>query len=337
MRSPLPSHFPTTSVLLSLLLACTQTTHASPPIEAPLNIAQSVAARQKLKLRPLPEDTAEPAVPEIFRDETKDLGPQFIMAPVRRSSLFEAVADVQYFHTSNALLSENARRETNILFSTASFAFTPAPIAFGDTSLELRAGLREQLYNYSLSSTENQLNNLDFAVSTLFLGGSYQLPNHWSASLGIDYNRYLSAENRFTEFYTEALPQWALAKVIEINERNFITLSYVGAWHLTSTDPNPSPNINDRTDSVLLLASAHQLSDNLVLQPFYRIQHSHYWKNSDRNDLYNTLGLSLSFILNDWSSIRAFSTYETRDSSDPLIPDYRKCDTGLGLSVAIKF
>ena len=201
----------------------------------------------------------------------------------------------------------------------------------------MRAGYREQMYNYGLDNTTNQLNNLDFAVGTTYLGGRFTFGANWTFSMGIDYNRYLSADNGFTEFYTEVLPQWGIEKLFELNERNFITVGYFGGAHLTYTDPQPTSNANDRLDSIFLITSVHQLTDKLILQPYYRFQQTHYWQNSDRNDAFNTVGVALAYLFNDWSSVRVFTSYEVRDTNEPTIPDYHKFDTGGGVSISVKF
>ena len=41
----------------------------------------------------------------------------------------------------------------------------------------------------------------------------------------------VSADNGFTEFYTEVLPQWGIEKLFELNDRNFITVGYFGGCH----------------------------------------------------------------------------------------------------------
>ena len=114
-------------------------------------------------------------------------------------------------------------------------------------------------------------------------------------------------------------------------------MGYFGAYHLTHSDPLPTTNINDRLDSVFLATAVHQLCEKVIIQPFYRFQHAHYTENSDRNDVTNTFGIALAYLINDWASVRVFTSYEVRDSTDATIPDYHKWDTGGGVSVSIKF
>ncbi len=276
-------------------------------------------------------------MPELYPGENEDVGPQYLVMPKVRKTYFEAGVDVQYYYTSNALLSEKGNDDTGILLSTAWFGFAPTPIDLWGGQFAWRTGYREQLYNYGLDNTQSQLNNIDFTVGTAYLGGRYTFGRNWTISAGIDYNRYLSLEANYNEFYTEALPQWGVEKLFEINDRNFITIGYFGALHLTYTDPQPVSHINDRTDSIFLITSVHQLTERLTLQPYYRFQQTHYWENASRNDAFNTFGVALSFRINDWSSVRVFTSYETRDTNEQSVPDYSKWDTGGGVSLAVKF
>jgi predicted porin len=325
-----------------LLFASVSTAIAAAPakpaaVESSLNLSQSVNAQRKAQsYGNLPRVEGE-NLGELYPGENRDLGDQFIMMPVVPRTYFEAGADTQFYFTTNALLEEKAMRQSNILLSTAFFNIAPPAWDLGGGKLSLRAGYREQMYNYSLDSTESQLNNLDFLVGTVTLNARYAFGDGWTASLGTDYNRYLSTENDLTEFYVEVLPQWGIEKSFSFDDRNALTLAYFGAWHLTHTDPLPAPNINDRTDSIFLVTTTHQLCENVVFQPYYRYQHSHYWKNKDRNDSYNTFGVALTYLFNDWSSVRVFTSYECRDTNDNTIPDYHKWDTGAGLSIALKF
>jgi hypothetical protein len=96
-------------------------------------------------------------------------------------------------------------------------------------------------------------------------------------------------------------------------------------------------HINDRLDSTLGLFYSQELLPHLVVQPYYRFQWSHYTENSDRNDFYNTLGLSLIYSFNDWASLRTFVSYENRNSTDDTVADYNKWDSGAGVTFSARF
>ncbi len=169
------------------------------------------------------------------------------------------------------------------------------------------------------------------------MSARWKFREHWLASVGVDYNRLLSHEDGWHEFYTELLPSWSLERQIPLGEKHALSIAYIGAAHFTHTDPAPSTNIQDRFDSILAVTWSWPLAPTLVLQPFYRFQHTHYWENSDRNDVFHTLGASLTWAFNDWASVRVFTSWEKRDSNDELIQDYQEFDTGGGLSIALRF
>jgi hypothetical protein len=153
----------------------------------------------------------------------------------------------------------------------------------------------------------------------------------------VEYGRLLSLEDNLNEFYTELLPGWGIERQIPIGDKQLISLAYVGAYHWTHTDPDPTSHTNDRLDSIAALTWNIQLLPKLILQPYYRFQFTHYTENSNRNDFFHTLGLSAVWVLNEWASVRAFTSWESRNSTDPVIADYQKFDTGGGLSFILRF
>ena len=323
-------------IVLLLLTAAAAT--AASPVDTAINTSQGVGTQGRLSAyasRGRPGEGG--AVPELYPGENSDVGPQMLVLQQMRKVYFEGGVDLQYYYTSNAFLSEKGNTDTGILLSTAYFGLAPTPIDLWGGKLAVRAGYKQQAYNYGLDKTSNQLNNLDFTIGTVYLNGRFTFLDKWTASLGIDYNRFQSFESNFDEFYTEALPQWSLERLFEINERTYISAGYFGSYHLTHSDPLPTTNINDRLDSVFLVTAVHQLCEKVIVQPFYRFQHAHYTENSDRNDVTNTFGVAVAYLINDWSSVRVFTSYEVRDSTDATIPDYHKWDTGGGVSVSIKF
>jgi hypothetical protein len=321
---------------LIFLLAGATAASAVSPVDTATHTVQTAAVRSAVSARAGASLIDGETLPELYPLESADVGPQVLMIPKVRKTLFEAGADIQYYYTSNALLSEKGNVDTGILLSTAYAGLAPTPIDLGSGQFAWRLGYREQFYNYGLDKTSNQLNNLDFNVGTAYLGARYTFGSNWTVSAGIDYNRYLSMEQNFNEFYTEALPQWGVEKIVPINDRNYLTLGYFGSYHLTYTDPQPNTNSNDRLDSVLLLTSVSELAEKVVLQPYYRFQQSHY-TNQDRDEVINTFGVALAYMINAWSSVRVFSNYEVRSSNDSSVSDYHKFDTGVGVSVGLKF
>jgi hypothetical protein len=220
---------------------------------------------------------------------------------------------------------------------TAQAAFNAQPITIAGGQFSARVGYRHQWWLYSLDNTANQLNNFDFALGTVFAGFRHSWNDIWVASFSLDYNRYLSLEDDNTEFYVELAPNWAFERNFAVGEKSQLTVGYYGAYHWTQTDPAPVAHINDRLDSTLGAALTVELMPRLYAQPFYRLQWSHYTENSDRNDVYNTIGVGLVYMFNDWASIRTFISYENRNSTDDTVADYNKWDAGGGVTFSARF
>src|SRR6185436_18846343 len=127
-----------------------------------------------------------------------------------RRSLVEAFADVQYFYTSNALLTEKGNSDTGVLVFTLQAAVNLPQFDLLGGVVSPRVGYRHQWWLYGLDDTANQLNNFDFAVGSLFAGFRHTWGQEWAATFSLDYNRYLSLEDDSTEFYVELVPNWSL-------------------------------------------------------------------------------------------------------------------------------
>ena len=337
-------------VVLPLITACAAALAQSPAptsaravaVDRAISTAQPGSPGFRSKMRgSLIRDVETQQVPELFPGEIEDVGPQFLVArpeaaqPAHR--WFDGFIDTQFFHTSNALLSEKGNQDTGVMVITAQAAFNLPPMEVAGGILSPRVGYRHQWWLYSLDNTSNQLNNFDFALGSLFIGFRHSWDEKWVATASLDYNRYLSADNDWDEFYTELAPNWTLERNIPFGETAQLTIGYYGAYHFTYTDPQPTSNINDRLDSAIGFTYTQELMPKLFIQPYYRLQWSHYTENSDRNDMYNNLGVSLVYMFNEWASIRGFVNYENRNSTDDTVTDYHKWDSGGGVTFTAQF
>jgi hypothetical protein len=329
--------------LLSIL--ATTTGFAQSPADRAISTLQGSAGRPAGGIPKMA--ASEQAAPELFPGEFDDVGPQFLLAPSREadkggptteagSHWLEAIADAQFLYTSNALLTEKGNSDTGLMITTLQAAANLPTIDFAGGQLATKIGYRHQWWMYSLHDSGSGLNDFDFAVSTFFIQARHTFGENWAVGLGLDYNRLLSRENDWTEFYTELMPSWYAERTFTFSEKASLTAGLYGAYHWTNTD-DPVSHINDRLDTALGIAYTYALTPNLFAQPYYRIQWSHYTENSDRNDMYNSLGFALTYSINEWSAVRAFIGYENRNSTDTLVPDYDKWDTGLGVTLSMKF
>ena len=331
------------SVVLPLVTCCAAALAQQPAVERAVSATQgsSPGFRASAPGASVIRDLSTQQAPELFPGEMEDVGPQFLVAREQQAAaerkLIEAFFDTQLFYTSNALLTEKGNQDTSVMVYTLQAAINlPQFELFGGT-VSPKAGYRHQWWRYSLDDTANQLNNFDFAVGSLFIGAQHNWGDKWVATLALDYNRFLSADEEWNEFYTELVPNWGLEHIIPIGEKAQLTLGYYGAYHFTHTDPQPTNNINDRLDNALGFTYTRELIPSLFLQANYRWQWSHYTENSDRNDIYHNAGLALVYMFNDWASLRAFISYENRNSTDDTIPDYNKWDTGGGVTFTARF
>ena len=326
-------------ILLTLPFFCAAA-FAQSPADRAISSVQSAAARTQtraLLARSLMKQTA----PELYPGEFADVGPQFLLtqpegAPETEHRWLEGVADVQLYYTSNALLTEKGRADTGLMVTTLQAAVNLPPFELAGGQVAAKAGYRHQWWMYSLHDSGSGLNNFDFAVSTIFVQARHTFGEKWAAGAGIDYNRLLSHDDDWAEFYTELVPSWYLEHSFTFGEKSLLTAGVYGAYHWTHTD-DVVAHINDRLDTSFAVSYSYELTPGFVAQPYYRIQWSHYTENSDRNDMYNSVGFSLIYALGESASVRAFVGYENRNSTDILVADYGKWDSGLGLTLNAQF
>jgi hypothetical protein len=321
------------------------TAAAQSPADRAITALQSSQTRTKAAAM-LGKAMQEQAAPELFPGEFDDVGPQFLLVPNRSEGVgtvneqkhhwFEAFADTQFYYTSNALLTEKGNSDTGLAVVTLQTAANLPTFDLLGGQVSSKLGYRHQWWMYSLHDSGSQLNNFDFAVSTFFIQTRHSFGEQWAAGLGLDYNRLISHDNDWSEFYTELVPSWYVERNFGFGENALLTAGLYGAYHWTNTDDTVS-NINDRLDTSLGVSYSHQITPDVIAQPFYRVQWSHYTENSDRNDVYNTVGFSLSYRINDWSNVRTFISYENRTSTDDTVADYGKWDTGVGLTLSMRF
>jgi len=122
----------------------------------------------------------------------------------------------------------------------------------------------------------------------------------------------------------------------KLGEKSTIGVGLSTAAHFSKVDA-PNRAQNDRMDEALTVSYNHQLSSKLAVQPFYRAQLTQYTRNQGREDIVHSVGVNVGYTLNKWSTVRVFANYESRDSSDMAINDYRKFDNGVGVSFLARF
>ncbi len=293
---------------------------------------------QRAKMNAKLNNPTTESVAPLSEAETDDIGPQFIVRQKPGRALFEVTFETQFSQSSNIYLTENDKVRGPVMVSALQLAIAPTPIEFGNGLLGWKGGYRHQKFNYGkFSRKEKSLNDLDFDVSSLFLQGYYFSKKNWLLSAGIEHNRLLNAATgKYDEFYSEWAPTLNFEKQFKLGEKSMLGISGAVAWHRTQVDP-PDSGRNDRLDEAVMLALSHELAPNLSVQPYYRVQFAQYLPHNSRQDLTHSVGVALGYVVNKWAAIRFSAGFEGRDSSAVAVNDYRKVDTGLGLSLQAKF
>ncbi len=306
--------------------------------------------RQDVELRESMNDALgtpsdEVQVPVLFPGEEADLGPQYIVRKVPRRKWIDVLFDSQYFYTSNAFLSEPpvGQTDTTLMISTAQFAVAPTAYEVGEGAIAPRVGFRYQWYNYGLGTDSTFVNNFDFDSMTVFTDVRY-FWKEWIFGVGFDWNRLLSHEPPtadYAEFYKEYVPAWYVTRVFNISETQQFYIDYWGDYRFTEVSSffGLPTDLNDRMDQNLRFTYTQEVIENLYIQPFARFQYTYYTEsvNSDRNDVFGSVGLTINYAINNWFSVRTFVNYDMRESDAPLVPDYTNLNAGGGVSGFISF
>ncbi len=276
--------------------------------------------------------------PELYPGESEDVGPQRILRLKPRRTLFEVVADSQYFWSDNVLLAGANETESTIFVNTIQAAVAPSGLTLKNRDIAPRIGVRAQWFNYGLDGSDNGLGVFDFHSETAFAEGRYHCGNNWHLSLGFEATR-LTDQGNYDEFYRELAPTWAVQKFFPIGHNKLIAANYRGFYRFTETDALFTPrDINDRTDHSLALSYSHELFPRFLAQPFYRFQYTYYTGSRSRHDTLHTVGMTLSYHFAKWASLRTTASYEIKDSGDEtILTDYEKLDVGLGASLVFRF
>src|ERR1043166_1867342 len=113
----------------------------------------SLQQRRQIEQASRGYESAESA-PELYPGESSDVGPQSIVKLKARKTHFEALADVQYFHTDNMFLTRHDQQEADVLVSTVQFALAPTAYDLGGSKFAPRIGYRHEWFNFGPGSDE---------------------------------------------------------------------------------------------------------------------------------------------------------------------------------------
>lgn len=306
-------------------------------------------------------------VPQLYEGETSDVGPQSVVTPVERRTLFQARADMQFLYTDNAFLTARNKVDTGIMISTAEFALAPTPYPLGGGTLAPEIGYQGQFFDYFFNKsvpfigTTSQgfptptINDYDFNTQSVF-GDATWTCGHLGFGSGLEATRMFNTAH-FDPFYDELSPFWSVRYVLPLGEKSALSASYLGDYRFTSVKPNralgtPGGGIDNRMDHGLLVTWSQVLTKQLVFQPFYEFKYTQFSHEQDtgifrttppfgdifatRNDYLNTAGVGLYWFVCPNCTVRGFFNYNSLKSSIAAA-EYREWDGGGGIDVSIRF
>lgn len=317
-----------------------------PPRMAQAQALQQVEqAQQVQRLREFqPAQASTSDDPSLYPGEEEDTGRQFLLRTVSLPhwNWISLSLDSQYYHTSNAFLTNTGKQGAGLLVSTIDAEVDAPPIAVPFGQLRARAGYLYQWFDYAIGDGPGTLSQLDFDAATTYLEADYDLPANWYAVANLSYTRLLNNGAGYDEFYKELVPSLRIGKTIQLRQDLIASVEYYGNYRFTdeTATPDLARSSSNRTDQALNFALTWQFAKKMDLRPFYSVQYSHYpgyFAGQSRNDFLQTVGVYADYSINAWSSIRVFVSYEARDSDAASVPDYRKLDAGGGVSANFNF
>ncbi|MEY2465573.1 MAG: hypothetical protein QOD03_94 [Verrucomicrobiota bacterium] len=333
---------------ITIALVCVATARAQ--------VAQVETVQERQQLKPVVKTQFNDgeAAPELYSGESDDVGPQSVLRPKARKTLFEVSGDAQLFRTDNLFLTDKdpfgvrdrEKVEAVVLVSTVEIALAPTPYEIEGGKLAPRFGYRHQWFDFGLDDerlpgSRLPLSHFNFNAQTLFADAQWSRDN-WVFSGGVNGMRLMTSDG-YDQFYSELLPHLGVKRILPINEQMAFAFGYEGNYHFTSTKveffPFDASDVSDRTDQMLFATYTHVLCKHAVFQPYYRFKYTHFTESSigERNDYLQSMGASLYFIICPHLNVRAFAGYDIKRTDNHLAAEYHKLDLGGGVNVTFRF
>jgi hypothetical protein len=314
--------------------------------DAAVQTSQAVNTTQELQKVPSLDSKLQTA-PQLYDGELEDIGPQYVLQPEAQPKYFNVMSDWQIYRTDNATLSPANKGSTDVsVLSLQALVQSQEMSWFSDTlNVQARAGLRYQTFNYGLLSGRDKVisgqpvKDDDFMTCTPYGELAFN-KDGWSGSVGLRYAAFTN-DNAVTNgtFYQELVPYWLTAYQWSLTDNQMIQFQYDGDYRGTNTASGGLQPVgwNDRTDHAATLAYSLILDNAWVFQPSYRFTYSDYTNSArQRDDLVNTASFMVAYYFSSWASVRAFTSYEMRSSSEAL-QNYQNWNIGIGLNLSYSF
>lgn len=289
-----------------------------------------------------------------------DTGSQRIAQPREFPVKFSLTYDAQVYYTSNVLLAPvgSPEDDATVVANTVAIRADFKSRVLGDGVLTPSVGFNFQRFNHGLFSGDNR--DLDFDSYSVPLSLRYRFGSNWEASLGFTGNAIYSLEGppSYHLIFRSYSPAISLRKLISLGQNHILSLGTGLSYARTESDRDSVPagfsayrsDRNDKWD-VSADVAYYYLHGSWVVGPYARLAYSdylHYQETNilplpatrvDRRDLTGSLGLSVSYNFTDRASVRAFTSYDRRESVGDKTFDYgyRSTNAGLGLSLIANF
>lgn len=322
-----------------------------------VNQSESANTREQLNQTAESQMNGTNSVPQLYEGETSDVGPQSVVMPRERHTLFQAKVDEQMIYTDNVFLTSQNKIDSGVLISTAQFALAPTPYPLGSGTLAPRVGYQAQWFDYLANDQRvarignefvpvyKELNDFDFNSQSAFADAIWTR-GHLGLGLGFEATRMFNTAH-YDPFYDELSPYWSARYLVPVCEKSAFSAEYLGDYRFTSEGgnsflgiPKDKSNLNDRTDHGLLLSWTQVLCKQVVFQPFYEFKYTRFTEEPSivgtRNDYLNTMGGGLYWFICPNCTLRGFVNYNILKSSIEQA-EYREFDGGAGIDLSIKF
>lgn len=316
-------------------------------------VNQLDSAQQKRAAEGIAKFESGTNAPEFYAGETEDVGPQSVLKLKPKRTLFEGIADVQYFYSDNALLDHSYRVPSGVMVASVQAAIAPTPYPLGSGQSAPRIGIRQQWYDFhQLNSQNPSLRTYDFIAQSAFIEENWAW-HDWSFGVGFDDTRIVTPTD-YHQFYNELVPRYNISRTIHINEKQLISLSYQGYYHFTHASGfgslssasqittvttnqvgGPSSKLFDRLDQVFTIGYVYAPTTYSVIQPYYAYRYTRYTSDVTRDDHMHSFGLALYLFAGKNFNARIFTSYDKRYSSITAA-EFHQFTTGLGLDLNVK-
>ncbi len=303
-----------------------------------------------------PADTGAPAVtPGAGSDE----GVLRVAEPRRLPLRLTAVLEQQLHTTDNVFLAPRGSAQDDekavVSVSTVSLRADTLPAVIGNGQWVSGFGYTYQRHIHGVGQNDDAIADLDFESHSTPASLSYRWGTGWETTLGASLGQLYSVRGgpAHEKLYSALTVSGALRKLTELDQGLLLSVGATAAQAETWTRTGDVAPVlryrDDRNDKfdLGLDTALYFLGDAWVIVPYASLtatRYAHYqeagFTDVDRDDLTLATGLSASWNFTPWCSVRAYTGYDRRFSSeDGGANDYTYAagTLGFGLSLSARY